>query len=439
VLSGRAQAGCDLLSVVTPEEMEQVRPRLEAFAARMMGGLARADQRAKGELYVRGLMLDGKRKSMAPMAGRLGVDHQQLQQFVTSSTWDYAGVRRRVARWAEEFVAPAAYVVDDTGFPKDGADSPGVARMYSGTLGKTGNCQVGVSVHAVSDWASAAIDWRLFLAASWDDDMAADTAVAEQIARRRARCKIPGRVRHREKWRLALDMLDEITGGEDSGGWGLPARPVVTDAGYGEITAFRLGLQARGLPYVAAVSGATSAYPASAAPQSLPYGGRGRPPVPRYRGQPSSLRALVTEAGRKACRYVTWRHGSKRAPANRTAAMRSRFTALRARPANRDIPREPDGSLPECWLIAEWPPGHPEPTDYWLSDLPASTSLRDLVRLAKIRWRVEHDYRELKDGLGLDHFEGRSYTGWHRHVTLTAVAQAFCTQLRYDPKAPAPA
>ena len=419
--------------------MEQVRPRLKMFAAGVLGGLVRTDQRAKGELYVRGLMLDGKRKSMQPMAGRLGVDHQQLQQFVTSSTWDYAGVRRRVAGWADEFIAPQAYVVDDTGFPKDGLDSPGVARQYSGTLGKTGNCQIGVSVHAVSDWASAAIDWRLFLPASWDDDMAGDAPAAEQIAQRRARCKIPGRVRHREKWRLALDMLDEITGPQAGGGWGLPARPVVTDAGYGENTAFRLGLQARDLPYVVAVQAATSAYPASAVPESLPYAGRGRPPVPRYRGRPSSLRSLVLQAGRKACRHVTWRHGSKKAPGNRTAAMRSRFTALRVRPANRDIPRAPDGTLPECWLIAEWPPGQPEPTDYWLSDLPASTRLRDLVRLAKIRWRVEHDYRELKDGLGLDHFEGRSYAGWHRHVTLTAVAQAFCTQLRYDPKAPAPA
>jgi SRSO17 transposase len=419
--------------------MGQVRPRLEAFAARMLSGLARADQRAKGELYVRGLMLDGKRKSMQPMAARLGVDHQQLQQFVTSSTWDYGQVQRRVARWADEFVAPAAYVVDDTGFPKDGADSPGVARMYSGTLGKTGNCRIGVSVHAVTDWASAAIGWRLFLPASWDGDMATGAAAAEQIRRRRARCKVPDRVRHREKWRLALDMLDEITGAEAAGGWGLPVRPVVTDAGYGEITAFRLGLQARGLPYVVAVQAATSAYPASAVPGRLPYAGTGRPPVPRYRSQPASLRDLVLGGGRKACRYVTWRHGAKKAPANRTAAMRSRFTALRVRPANRDIPRAPDGSLPECWLIAEWPPGQPEPTNYWLSDLPAGTSLRDLVRLAKIRWRVEHDYRELKDGLGLDHFEGRSYAGWHRHVSLTALAQAFCTQLRHDPKAPAPA
>src|ERR1700743_3399078 len=163
---------CDLLSGVTPEEMQQVRPQLEAFAAQMLGGFARADQRAKGELYLRGLMLDGKRKSMQPMAERLGVDHQQLQQFVTSSTWDYIDVRRRVARWAEEFVRPEAFVIDDTGFPKDGVDSPGVARMYCGALGKTGNCQIGVSVHAVTDWASAAIDWRLFLPTSLDDTTA---------------------------------------------------------------------------------------------------------------------------------------------------------------------------------------------------------------------------------------------------------------------------
>jgi SRSO17 transposase len=184
--SGGSGLLCDFLPVVTPEEMEQVRPRLEAFAARMLGGLARADQRAKGGLYLRGLMLDGKRKSMQPMAERLGVDHQQLQQFVTSSTWDYGEVRQRVAWWAEEFVAPQAYVIDDTGFPKDGSGSPGVARMYSGTLGKTGNCQIGVSVHAVTDWASAAADWRLFVPASWDDALAEDAERAAAIRRRRA-------------------------------------------------------------------------------------------------------------------------------------------------------------------------------------------------------------------------------------------------------------
>src|SRR5438067_10748899 len=126
-------------------------------------------------------------------------------------------------------------------------------------------------------------------------------------------------------------------------------------------------------------------------------------------------------------------------PRNPTAAMRSRFLALRVRPANRDIPRNPDGSLEACWLIPEWPPGEPEPTDYCLSNLPAGTPLPTLVRLAKIRWRIEHDYRELKDGLGLDHFEGRSYLGWHRHVTLVTAAQLFITLLRTSPKAAAPA
>src|SRR3954447_2181941 len=199
---------------MTPEEMDQVRPRMVAFAAEMLGGLARSDQRAKGELYLRGLMLDGKRKSMQPMAARLGVDHQQLQQFVTSSTWDHVEVRKRLARWASGFIDPQAYVLDDSGFPKDGLDSPGVARMYSGTLGKVGNCQIGVSVHAVTDWASAAIDWELFLPESWDETTATDADSVAKIARRRARCKIPDEVRHREKWRLGLDMLDRIVGEE---------------------------------------------------------------------------------------------------------------------------------------------------------------------------------------------------------------------------------
>jgi SRSO17 transposase len=419
--------------------MDEVRPRLEAFAAQMLGGLARSDQWAKGELYLRGLLLDGKRKSMQPMAARLGVDHQQLQQFVTSSTWDYVEVRKRVARWLDEFIEPEAYVIDDSGFPKDGTDSPGVARMYSGTLGKVGNCQIGVSVHAVTDWASGALDWQLFLPKSWDEALAADADAAAEILRRRTRCKIPEDVRHREKWRLALDMLDRILAEERDGGWGLPERTVVADAGYGDITEFRLGLAERGLRYVVAVKPTTSAYPGDAVPVAPPYTGRGRPPTPRYRDHPTNLAALARAAGRSALRRVTWRHGSRTQARNPTAAMRSRFLALRVRPANRDIPRNADGSVAECWLIAEWPSGKPEPTDYWLSNLPPDTPLRDLVRLAKIRWRIEHDYRELKDGLGLDHFEGRSYLGWHRHVTLTALAQAFCTQLRYDPKAPAPA
>ena len=131
---------------------------------------------------------------------------------------------------------------------------------------------------------------------------------------------------------------------------------------------------------------------------------------------------------------MTWRQGTKTTRANPDAAMTSHFAAIRVRPANRRIPRAADGSLPECWLLAEWPPHADEPTDYWLSDLPEDTPIAELVRLAKIRWRIEHDYRELKTGLGLGHFEGRSFTGWHRHVTLAVLAQAFCTMIRTDPK-----
>ncbi|GAB3976485.1 hypothetical protein GCM10029978_063490 [Actinoallomurus acanthiterrae] len=195
-------------------------------------------------------------------------------------------------------------------------------------------------------------------------------------------------------------------------------------------TTFRLGLTERGLAYVMAVKATTSAYPADAVPHTPPYSGRGRPPGPRYPAAPSTLGDLVLDAGRRALRQVTWRQGSKKTKGNLTAKMGPRFTAIRVRPANRDIPRADDGSLPECWLLAEWPPGEPEPTDYWLSTLPATTPIKTLVRLAKIRWRIEHDYRELKTGLGLTHFEGRSWTGWHRHVTLASAAHLFLTELR---------
>jgi SRSO17 transposase len=281
-------------------------------------------------------------------------------------------------------------VIDDVGFAKDGLDSPGVARMYSGTLGKTGNCQIGVSVHLVTDRASAAVDWRLFVPESWDDRLTNDPVTAEEVRRRRARCKLGPQVRHREKWRLALDMLDEITGA-----WGLPDRPVVADAGYGDTTAFRLGLTERGLGYVVAVKPATSAHPGDAVPTQPPYQGRGRPPTPRYRDDPTSLRTLALAVGRGALRIVTWRHGTRATTGNPTARLRSRFLALRVRPANRDIPRGADGSLGACWLLAEWPPGEPEPTDYWLSNLDEATPLRVLVRLAKIRWRVEMVFPQL--------------------------------------------
>jgi SRSO17 transposase len=368
------------------------------------------------------------------MAQRLGVDHQGLQQFITSSTWDYTQVRANVATWAVDTLNPDAYVVDDSGFPKDGTASPFVARQYSGTLGKTGNCQIGVSMQMVTDHASVAANWRLFCPTSWDDTTTSDPVQVERIRQRRARAVVPDDVRHREKWRLALDMLDQMLGQ-----WGLPPRPVVGDSGYGDATEFRLGLTERGLSYALQVDPTATAHPGDALALPRPYRGRGRPPAPAYPDPPLSLRELALAAGRGACRKLTWRTGTKKTKANPNAAMRSSFLAIRVRPANRHIPHDAEGNLPEEWLIAEWPPDKPEPVKYWLSTLPTRTSLKTLVRLAKIRWRIEHDYRELKTGLGVDHFEGRSFIGWHRHVTLTVLAQAFCTLLRLDPKVDAPA
>jgi SRSO17 transposase len=428
---------------MTPQEIAEVRPRLVAFAGQMLGGLARSDQRAAGELYVRGLLTDGRRKSMQPMAERLGTDHQRLQQFITSSTWDYAAVRANVARWFAAGRPVEALVVDDTGFPKDGVASPCVARQYSGTLGKIGNCQVGVSVHLVNEDASCAADWRLFCPESWDDAALDDPVAAAAARRRRDSSRIPDGVRHAEKWRLALEMIEEMTG---PGGWGLleqltaagGARPVVVaDAGYGDNALFREGLTAAGWRYAVAVKGTTSAHPAEAVPQTAPYGGRGQPSKAAYPHPPVNLRQLAI-AHADQIQPVIWRQGTKTARGNPGAVMTSHFLAIRVRPASRHITRPADRSFPACWLLAEWPPHASEPTDYWLSTLAETTPIEELIRLAKIRWRIEHDYRELKTGLGLDHFEGRSFAGWHRHVTLAALAQAFCTMIRTDPKAPAP-
>jgi SRSO17 transposase len=409
---------------VRSEQIAVVRSRLEEFAAEVFAPLPRSDQRATGGLYVRGLLLEGRRKSMQPMAERLGVDHQRLQQFMSSSTWDFTAVRRRLAARVHEVVAPVAWVIDDTGFPKYGTASPGVARQYSGTLGKVGNCQIGVSVHAACDHASAALDWRLFIPEAWDDACTEDPAAAEEIQRRRTRAGIGDGERNRPKWALAIEMLDELAG------WGLSAPVICADAGYGDNAHFRAALADRDLSYIVQVKGTATAHAADAVPELLPASGKTWRGLPRYRTKPISLREHILAAGRTSARRLSWRQGSK-------GALAAEFVALRVRPAGRKPRYADDGTLPQAWLIAQWPADEDEPVKYWLSNLPADIPLQDLVRWGKIRWRIEHDYRELKTGLGIDHYEGRTWTGWNRHVTLVTAAHLFLTTLRLtSPKAP---
>ena len=397
---------------LSERELARVRGRLVEFSEEMFASMPRKDQRRWGEVYLRGLMLDGKRKSIEPMAARLADgDEQCLQQFVNQSPWDPVPVRRALARRMSRELAAEAWVIDDTGFPKFGKSSVGVARQYSGALGKVGNCQIGVSINAAGENASCPLDWRLFIPEEWDD-------ASEWNQKRRKQARLPEDVHHVEKWRQALEMIDELIG------WGLTAPVVLGDGAYGDTTGLRTGLEQRGLDYVLDVKSTTSAYAQETEPeQPERRPGRGRPPSVRYRQDPSSLKQLALDAGKKAAATVTWREGTR-------GKMSSRFLALRVRPANIDLRRQAHKNgdeLPVRWLICEWPAKEPEPTKYWLSNLPDDTPLKQLVRLAKMRFRVEQDYRELKDALGLDHFEGRSYPGWNHHVTLVSIAHAFLT------------
>ncbi|WSK03479.1 IS701 family transposase [Kitasatospora sp. NBC_01300] len=416
-----------MLRSVDLGEVEKLRGDLGDFVAEVFASLARKDQRRQGDCYLRGLMLDGRRKSIQPMAERLPDGNMQaLQQFVSQSPWDHTPVLRQIARKMTAALAPEAWVIDDTSFPKAGDQSVATSRQYCGALGKRSLCQVGVSVHAVTDQASGPLSWRLFVPPEWDD---------RDDARRR-RTGLPPEVGHVEKWRLAVDALEELIS------WGLAPQVVVADAGYGQSAAFRHALRSRGLDYIVAVRGDETAHRHDAEPVAPAYGGAGRRTLPRYRTDSVALHELATEGGRRAFRQVTWRQGSR-------GAMRSRFRVLQVRPAGK-IPRTLaaaeagggaawNGVLPAETLLVEWPPGATAPTDYWLTNLPPDTVIRRLVRLAKIRWRIEHDYREMKHGLGLDHFEGRTWRGWHHHVTLVTAAHAFLTLRRLDPKVETPA
>ena len=386
---------------MTESEIEQCRTRLEQFLADLLEPLGRRERRHWASVYIRGLLLDGERKSIEPMAARLPDGNvQALQQMVGQSPWSWEPVWRRLAqRMTAELTPDPVWVIDDTGFPKQGRHSVGVARQYSGTLGKTANCQVAVSLHLATGEESSILDWRLYLPESWTQD-----------SQRCTQAGIPEGVKFQTKWQLALEMIDEVQG------WGLPAAVVLADAGYGETTEFRQGLEARHLRYAVGIPSTVTVW--TKPPRVRKGRGRARrSTVYHYDVQrPCGVREVAARVPR--WKQVRWREGSK-------GWLLSRFYACRVQPAHGYDQGEPP--QPEAWLLIEWPYGEKEPSKYFLCHLPESYTLRRLVQVVKSRWKIEQDYQQLKEELGLDHYEGRNWTGWHHHVTLVMLAHAFLT------------
>jgi SRSO17 transposase len=375
--------------------------RLSRFLSEMLPILGRLERRRWGEVYVRGLLSSGERKTSAWMAERLpDGEEQALQQFVGQSPWPWDPLRERLARHMVEALEPvAAWIVDDTGFPKKGTHSVGVARQYSGTLGKVGNCQVAVSLHYATDDAAIPLSFALYLPEEW------------LTPTRREEAGIPETVTFKTKWAMALGLIDQART------WDVPAGIVAADAGYGNVTDFRLGLVERKLQYAVGIGSVTAVWLESVVVAAPPHRGPGRPRTrPANLPNPTSVAELARQLPAESWRWVTWREGTK-------GPMTSRFVAIRVRPSHRHQHQAPKEE-PQ-WLLVEWQPSEPAPDRFWLSNVAPTTDLPALVRLVKIRWWIEQGYQQLKDELGLDHYEGRSWQGWHHHVTLTMMAFAF--------------
>jgi SRSO17 transposase len=414
---------------------------LREFLEELTAGMGRSERRHWAEVYVKGLLLDGARKSVAPMATRvLGVEPssaevQALQLFVSQSNWAWEEVLERLARrWEERQAAEAGriWMVDETSFPKAGNHSVGVQRQYCGTLGKKANCQVAVSLNvACADGSkSQPLNWSLHLPHSWVDDPP-----------RCEEAQVPLPISYKTKPELALELIDK------SLGWGLPRPEVIlSDEGYGGSFEWRVALRERHLGYAGQAGSDSLGWlraPAYAVPAKTGRGGgQFRRPRLVSEDQPQTFSAIATGLSAESWQQVTWREGTK-------GPLESRFARVTVWCAHHwSIAPTPHLYVPETLLI-EWPEGEPQPTKYWLLWQPlsegdsgasskAQPSLVEQVAQAKGRWRIEQDYRELKEELGLDHFEGRSYGGWHHHATLCTMAFAFLREVQKHQAAPAP-
>ena len=386
--------------------------RFAAYLDRLAQSAGHLDRGAPLKNYCKGLLLAGERKSVEPMAARLAPDnvrrmHQSLHHVVADAAWSDEAMLECVRGYAlaamrrQEPVI--GWIVDDTGFPKKGKESVGVARQYCGQLGKQDNCRVAVSLSVSTATFSVPVAYQLYLPENWAGDAA-----------RRKRTGVPEQIQFQTKPRIALDQIRQAVKQD------VPRGVVLADAAYGVDSQFRAGLRELQLEYAVGVQSSVTVWEPGRQPlPAKPRKEMGRPPKLLRRDehhQPVSIKQLAIALPETAWKQITWREGSRK-------NLRSRFAAIRVRPAHRDY--EQSEPYPEEWLLIEWPKGVDEPTRYWLSNLPAATKRHDLVRIAKHRWIVERDYEELKQELGLGHFEGRGWRGFHHHATLCIAAYGF--------------
>jgi SRSO17 transposase len=379
--------------------------------AHLAEGLGHVDRHAGLNDYCTGLMLPLSRKSVEPMAARVdplhaSARHQSLHHFVAKAEWSDAQMLRRVSQWVVpkmDLSAGAFWIIDDTGFPKKGKHSVGVARQYCGVLGKQDNCQVAVSISLANGQASVPVAYRLYLPRPWAED-----------AERRKKAGVPAEVNFTTKTQIALEQLEALLA------QGAPKYCVLADAAYGVDQAFRQRLADLGLPYVVGITSAVVVWPPGVEPLAPKrYSGRGRPPsMPRRNRsrQPLSVKDLARGLTPSAFQTISWREGT-----NQTLS--GRFAAVRVRHAGGNIGKA--RLHPEQWLLIEWPAGDAEPLKYYLSNLPQDIALNDLVSQAHMRWRIERDYQDLKQELGLGHYEGRGWRGFHHHASLSIAAYGF--------------
>jgi SRSO17 transposase len=399
--------------------------RFAAYVEGLASVIGHADRANPLRDYCVGLMLPCERKSVEPMAavtapGRTAAQHQSLLHFVGQAPWSdekvLTKVREMVLPQIERHGPIEAWIIDDTGFPKQGRHSVGVARQYCGQLGKQDNCQVAVSLSIANHYASLPVAYRLYLPQEWTQDR-----------ERWRKAGIPEDIVFKTKPQIALDQIREACEA------GLPRGVVLMDAGYGANTDLRTDIAALGLTYVAGILPNTTVWAPGMAPlRPKRWSGRGRPPrlIRRDRNhQPISVKELALSLPAKAWRTIAWREGS-------AEKLTSRFARLRVRVAHRDY--NLTKSRPEEWLLIEWPNGEAEPTKYWFSTIPEKIAFHRLVDLAKLRWRIERDYQELKQEVGLGHFEGRGWRGFHHHATLCIAAYGFLISERetIPPSAP---